>query len=181
MRMDVLSICLLLLLALVQSETPAEEESKQVSKAQPRFSWLVTTLIGAALSGGATVAVEEIIHFHSGTESNECRISIKYSENKGRSGVKMNFKTDLRSNWNEERLDDVGSGLYVDSTKERVDGGRLKLIQFWWSGKACITDVAFSCGSEVTGNGDKSVLVGPIDFGIRDQYNKTIFAIIELW
>ncbi len=50
----------------------------------------------------------------------------------------MNFKTKFDDNWNHEALN--GDGLLsatshrynYDLTRERVDGGKLEIIRFWW-------------------------------------------------
>ena len=71
---------------------------------------------------------------------NECGIIIQWargeSEAKYGPGVNMNFKTKFDDNWNHEYLN--GDNNYYsfrynhDLTKERVDGGKLEIIRFWW-------------------------------------------------
>jgi hypothetical protein len=70
----------------------------------------------------------------------DCGIIIQWARGKSGPGVNMNFKTKFDNNWNHEHLDgdrllaaSASSHRYnVDVTKERVDGGKLELIRFWW-------------------------------------------------
>jgi hypothetical protein len=79
----------------------------------------------------------EVLRFNNEIRGNECGIIIKWAAPAtGAPGVMMNFKTKFENNWNHEMLDvgfgEVTPNYYVDKTRERVDGGKLELIQFWW-------------------------------------------------
>jgi hypothetical protein len=71
---------------------------------------------------------------------NECGVIIRWARGKSGPGVNMNFKTKFDDNWNHEHLDGDGDGLLGassqlynhDLTRERVDGGKLEIIRFWW-------------------------------------------------
>jgi hypothetical protein len=63
----------------------------------------------------------------------ECSIIIEWARGKSGPGVNMNFKTKKWDNWNHEALTGPSQRQFqVDVTNERVDGGKLELIQFWW-------------------------------------------------
>ena len=80
---------------------------------------------------GATF--NELVRFQNEIRDNECGIFIKWAKGKSGPGVNMNFKTKFNDNWNHEALNGGVSHKYtVDVTRERVDGGKLELIRFWW-------------------------------------------------
>jgi hypothetical protein len=77
---------------------------------------------------------------------NECATAIRYREKLRTSALNMNFKSVKENNWNYEKITESDS---IDVTKERVDGGQLKLIQNYPVGKFCVEGITFSCGSKL--------------------------------
>jgi hypothetical protein len=88
---------------------------------------------------------------------NECATAIRYREKLGTSALNMNFKSEKDNNWNYEKITDSDS---IDVTKERVDGGKLKLIQNYPVGKFCVEGITFSCGSKLNNlNSERSIVL----------------------
>jgi hypothetical protein len=76
----------------------------------------------------------------------ECAVLIRYREKKLDSALIMNFKSNQDDNWNHETITSYDS---VDKTKEKVSGGKLKVIQNYSVGKFCIEAIIYSCGSQI--------------------------------
>lgn len=88
-----------------------------------------------------------------------CNVAISTAGNVGDTSLNFNFVTiGDDCNPNVESLE--GN----DSTKERVDGGRLKHITVRAVGKFCLEYLGIRCGSSVTGRGDKSIILSHESF-----------------
>ncbi|CAF1097483.1 unnamed protein product [Brachionus calyciflorus] len=123
------------------------------------LSILIAFIISASVSG-STVSLNE---FYRASSSDECAFTIRYFDNnftnkfnKKNGALDMNFMSTTDNNWNFEKLDAV-QGL--DKTKEKVDGGFLKLIQMYPQGKFCVQAIIFSCGSKLTYKGSERSIV----------------------
>ena len=111
----------------------------RTKRAIPLFvAWIATAVAGAAV--GSTF--NDVLRFNNEILGNECGVIIKWAGQNSLPGVNMNFKAKFEDNWNHEILNlgfwDVTPGYYVDKTRERVDGGKLEFILFWWD-KVSIT------------------------------------------
>jgi hypothetical protein len=88
---------------------------------------------------------------------NECATAIRYREKLRTCALDMNFKSVSDNNWNYEKITDSDS---IDVTKERVDGGKLKLIQNYPVGKFCVEGITYSCGSRLNNlNTERSIVL----------------------
>jgi hypothetical protein len=154
-----------------------DDQEREVDRTKRAIPAIIIWLAGAIAGAVVGTTYEDIVRFGTEIRSNECGVFIVWAL--GPNGfdhpaVDMNFKSKYEDNWNNERLDPdptgpKAGGYFIDKTRERVDGGELKLIQFWWKHgkKACIRDLAFTCGEQVTGVGLKSVLLTRAEFSIR--------------
>ena len=115
---------------------------------------VIAGIIGAAASTPIGVSLSE---FYRASAPDECAISIRYKAKIRKSSLNMNFKTHFDDNWNNEI---INSNNGFDKTKEKVSGGRLKLIQNYPEGKFCVEGIVYSCGSQVNnGNSERSIIL----------------------
>ncbi len=104
----------------------------------------MTGILVAALTTPIGVAVGE---YYRASAPDECAVTIRYKiKLKGNAALNMNFKSDYDNNWNYEKISGYDS---IDTTKEKVTGGRLKLIQNYPVGKFCVEGIVYSCGSQL--------------------------------
>lgn len=104
---------------------------------------------------------------------NVCGVLFKWAapEPAGRPVFRMNFKTQSgESNWNKEELENDSAVWSVDRTTERVDGGKLQILQIHLQdndAKVCINHLRLVCGKEVTGSSKRSLVLSYVDWSIR--------------
>ena len=136
----------------------ADEKILSRQKRLEPISIISGILIGALGSVG-TVSLTE---YYRASASDECAITIKYRAKLAGYGyptaaLNMNFKADYDDNWNYEKITNWDS---VDTTKEKVTGGKLKLIQIYPEGKFCVQGITISCGSQLNRlNSERSVIL----------------------
>lgn len=178
LKLRILFVCLAIAKIVMPSYLPVEEDKTKIQiplktnslfannsidtgKRVKRFAPLLLGAISGVLSAAAATPIGvAITENYRASSSNECSVTIRYRETIRRyskTALNMNFKSTWDNNWNYEKISNEDS---FDSTKEKVSGGRLKLIQNYPEGKFCVEGIIYSCGSELNKrNTERSVIL----------------------
>ncbi len=136
------------------NKTEIQDHYRNERKINPKMLQILAELMSEALKQSTVKFGEEWLR---AANEFECAIAIRYREKLRLSALNMNFKSVRENNWNYEQITDSDS---FDNTKERVDGGKLRLIQNYPIGKFCVEGITYSCGSSLNDrNSERSIVL----------------------
>ncbi len=161
------------LLSNIQSLHPSEASA---GEREPREKTLAREKRTAADVGiyGLDKGIDLYNEYYRPNNIDECKITTFSSMHRSTQPpqIKFIFKSQFADDENTEHLGGNFAWFKGDVTKEKITGGRLKLIQSYTLGKYCVSGVIFSCGAHtLVGDNERTIImdVATIKAALRRQ------------